>query len=163
MEIVEGYNEILRDIRSLLEKATYQAYKAVDNLRVQTYWQIGERISRGELEHKDKPEYGGELLKRLAKDINLAWRNTYNALLFYKKYPILQTVSAKLSWSHYVELITLQDVNLSIQQGEYSGCSIRWCRQKDAEKIYRTIMETDYVEQIRNKTSIPSTLCQHSV
>lgn len=109
VETVEGYNEILRDIRSLLEKATYQAYKAVDNLRVQTYWQIGERIARGELEHRDKPEYGEKLLKRLAKDLNIAWRNIYNALLFYKTYPILQTVSAKLSWSHYVELIAIQD------------------------------------------------------
>lgn len=109
VETVEGYNEILRDIRSLLEKATYQAYKAVDNLRVQTYWQIGERIARGELEHRDKPEYGEKLLKRLAKDLNIAWRNIYNALLFYKTYPILQTVSAKLSWSHYVELIAMQD------------------------------------------------------
>ena len=109
IEAVEGYNEILRDIRSLLEKATYQAYKAVDNLRVQTYWQVGERIARGELEHRDKPMYGENLLKQLANDLTIAWRNIYNALLFYKTYPILQTVSAKLSWSHYVELITIQN------------------------------------------------------
>jgi len=36
----------------LLEKAKYNAYKAVDNLRVQTYWQIGERIVREELQHQ---------------------------------------------------------------------------------------------------------------
>ncbi|MGB3477816.1 MAG: hypothetical protein WBB67_01505 [bacterium] len=41
---LEDYNEILKDIHSLLERTKYQAYKAVDNIRVQTYWQIGERI-----------------------------------------------------------------------------------------------------------------------
>ncbi|MBU0600132.1 hypothetical protein KKB84_02270 [bacterium] len=46
---------------------------------------------------------------QLARDLTIAWRNIYNALLFYKTYPILQTVSAKLSWSHYVELITIQN------------------------------------------------------
>ena len=57
-EGLEGYAEILQDIKSLLEKARYKAYKAVDNLRVQTYWQIGERIVRGELQHRERADYG---------------------------------------------------------------------------------------------------------
>jgi len=79
IERLEGYAELLCDIGSLLEKAKYRAYKAIDNLRVQTYWQIGERIAREELEHLDKPEYGERLLKRLGTDLNIAWRNIYNA------------------------------------------------------------------------------------
>ena len=65
IDTVEDYNEILRDIRSLLEKATYQAYKTIDNLRVQTYWQIGERIARGELEHKERADYGNQVIEKL--------------------------------------------------------------------------------------------------
>jgi len=106
---LKGYDELLYDIGGLLERAKYAVYKTVDNIRVQTYWQIGERIAREELGHIDKPEYGEKLLKLLAKDLNIAWRNMYNAVLFYKRYPILQTVSAKLSWSHYVELISIQN------------------------------------------------------
>ena len=33
----ERYSQVLNDIRFLLEKAKAQAYKAVDNVRVQTY------------------------------------------------------------------------------------------------------------------------------
>ncbi len=47
---IENYPELLQDLQSLLTKAKYQAYKAVDNLRVQTYWQIGERIEKYILE-----------------------------------------------------------------------------------------------------------------
>jgi len=39
-----GYSQVFNDIKFLLDKAKAQAYKAVDNIRVQTYWQIGERI-----------------------------------------------------------------------------------------------------------------------
>jgi len=52
-EKLEGYSVMLVDIKSLLEKAKLRAYKAVDNIRVQTYWQIGERISREEFKYKN--------------------------------------------------------------------------------------------------------------
>ncbi|NOQ55723.1 MAG: hypothetical protein GQ477_02850 [Nanohaloarchaea archaeon] len=41
------------DIYSILYQGLSKAYKAVDNLKVQTYWQIGERIAREELKHKE--------------------------------------------------------------------------------------------------------------
>ena len=55
---LSNYKEILQDLQSLLTRAKYHAYKAVDNIRVQTYWQVGERIVREELQHQDKAEYG---------------------------------------------------------------------------------------------------------
>ena len=76
-EQLEGYDNILNDIRSLIEGAQYQAYKAIDNLRVQAYWQIGERIVRGELEHKERADYGKELIGRLARDLGFHKRDMY--------------------------------------------------------------------------------------
>jgi hypothetical protein len=73
--ILENYQEILRDIRSILEKAKSRAYRTVDNIRVQTYWQIGERIVRAELEHKERADYGDRLVDRLAEDIGLNKRD----------------------------------------------------------------------------------------
>ncbi len=48
-EVDKDYQNLLQEIRSILDKGLYQAYKAVDNIRVQAYWQIGERIVREEL------------------------------------------------------------------------------------------------------------------
>ena len=106
---LEGYTEILQDIKSLLEKARYRAYKAVDNLRVQTYWQIGDRIVRGELQHRERADYGERVIERLASDLDIAKRNLHNTVRFYRVYPIVQTLSAQLSWSHFVELIYLDN------------------------------------------------------
>ncbi|MBU0456667.1 MAG: PDDEXK nuclease domain-containing protein [Nanoarchaeota archaeon] len=105
----EGYVEIFSDIVYLLDKARSQAYKAVDNIRVQTYWQIGERVVRGELQHKDRADYGEKLVENLAEDLSFDRRLLYRIVRFYRAYPIVATVSPQLSWSHYEALITLQD------------------------------------------------------
>ncbi|MBM3200511.1 DUF1016 domain-containing protein [Candidatus Woesearchaeota archaeon] len=106
---VEDYNEIYNDIKFLLDKAKAQAYKAVDNIKVQTYWQIGERIAREGLQHNERADYGKRLIVNLAKDLGLGKVNLYYMVRFYQVYPIIQTVSEQLSWSHYIELIYLTD------------------------------------------------------
>jgi hypothetical protein len=43
-----------------------------------------------------------------------SWRNLYYMKLFYTTYPKLQTLSAKfkkLTWSHFVQLLTVTDEN----------------------------------------------------
>jgi hypothetical protein len=40
-QIPKGYKTLREDISYLLQKAKLQAYKAVDNIRVQTYKPIG--------------------------------------------------------------------------------------------------------------------------
>jgi len=108
-ERLEGYAEILNDVRSLLEKAKYRAYKAVDNIRVQTYWQIGERIVRGELQHKERADYGERLIENLAGDLGFIKRDLYRMVQFYKTYPIVTSVMSQLSWTHYTVLISITD------------------------------------------------------
>ncbi|MDI6794561.1 MAG: hypothetical protein QME81_17120, partial [bacterium] len=56
-ERLEGYDQLLAEIKSIFQKGLTKAYKAVDNIRVQTYWQIGERIVREELKHKERADY----------------------------------------------------------------------------------------------------------
>ena len=65
----DGYTHLLNDVQFLLGKAKALAYKAVDNIRVQTYWQIGERIVREELQHKGRADYGKGLVENLSKGI----------------------------------------------------------------------------------------------
>ena len=95
---LKNYGVILEDIRFLLEKAKTQAYKAVDNIRVQTYWQIGERIVREELQHKERADYGKKLIESLSSDLGLGKVNLHYMVKFYQAYPIIQTVSEQLSW-----------------------------------------------------------------
>lgn len=104
-ETLEGYDQLLNDIKSILQKGLLQAYKAVDNIRVQKYWQVGERVVREELKHKDRADYGERIIERLSIDLGFIKRDIYRMVRFYKTYPIVTRVASQLSWSHYIELI----------------------------------------------------------
>jgi len=69
-ELPITYNNLLQDIRSILEKGLTKAYKAVDNIKVQTYWQVGERIVRDEIKYQ-RADYGQQVVKQLAVDLEI--------------------------------------------------------------------------------------------
>lgn len=104
-----SYNDLLQELKSILAKGQYTAYRAVDNIRVQTYWQLGERIVREELKNKERADYGKILIADLAKDLGVSKRLLYVIVRFYRACPIVQTLSAQLSWSHYFELIEINN------------------------------------------------------
>ena len=110
-----SYGELIRNIGSLLETGKKQAVSAVNQAMVRTYWEIGKHIVEYEQAGNEKAEYGSETLKRLSRDLTERYGNGFGMSninkmrKFYSLYPILQTVSAKLSWSHYVELLNIED------------------------------------------------------
>jgi len=115
---LSNYTILLQDIGSLLSTGRKQAFKLVDNILVKTYWEIGRRIVEHEQQGSEKAEYGSQLLKNLSKDLKFEYgkgfskSNLYLMRLFYMKYEKFPTVSGKLTWSHYAELLTISD-NLS--------------------------------------------------
>lgn len=109
------YNELLNNISSTLQKARENALKAVNAELVKANWEIGRHIVEFEQHGKEKAEYGSALLANLAKDLKIQYgkgfskSNIYLCRQFFIKYPIFQTLSGKLSWSHYAELLTVSD------------------------------------------------------
>ncbi len=43
--VPDDYSALLGEIRGLLQTARARAYQAVDNIKVQAYWQVGEDTS----------------------------------------------------------------------------------------------------------------------
>lgn len=106
---LEGYDELLKDVKSILENARSRAYKAVDNIGVQARWQVGERIVREELAHKERADYGKRVIEKLAIDLDFSESNLWRMVQFYRTYPILASVMRELSWTHYIYLVTVQN------------------------------------------------------
>jgi hypothetical protein len=67
---------------------------------VQTYWQIGERVVREEMNNKNRADYGKYLISNLSVDLGVEKSILYRFVMFYNLYPIVATVSPQLSWSH---------------------------------------------------------------
>jgi predicted nuclease of restriction endonuclease-like (RecB) superfamily len=105
---LEGYNHLLKDVQSILQNGLGRVYKAVDNIKVQTYWQVGERIVREELRYKERADYGEKVIVELSLDLKISKRLLFEIIRFYKIYQIVHTLCAQLSWSHYRLLIKIR-------------------------------------------------------
>ncbi len=109
------YEKLLKDIGKLLENSREKSFTAVNKILLQTYWRIGKLIVEYEQKGEEKAEYGSALLTRLSKELKFRYgkgfskSNVYLMRQFYLRYRKFQTVSGKLSWSHYVELLGVSD------------------------------------------------------
>ena len=151
------YENLLQELRDILAKGQYAAYKAVDNIRVQTYWQMGDRIVREELKHKDRADYGEYLIKNLSNDLNIHRRRLYEIVKFYRTYPIVRTLSAQLSWSHYIELIEMidnQERAFYERQAVLHSWSVRELRRQMKNKLYENTSQKEV--EATFKTKLPA-------
>jgi len=110
------YNALLDIIGQALEDARQNVYKAINAGLVKANWEIGRHIVEYEQHGNERAEYGSDLLTRLSADLKIRYgkgfgrRNVLDMRRFYLAYPKWQTVSAKLSWSHYIVLLGISDV-----------------------------------------------------
>ena len=56
-------DDILQDAKSIIEQAQLVAHRTVDSILVQRNWFLGQRIALEELKHKDRADYGAEIVK----------------------------------------------------------------------------------------------------
>ena len=99
--------------------------------------------------NKDRADYGKQTLKQLSKELTKEFgkgfsvSNLYNMRLFYMHHQKFQTVSGKLSWSHYCELLTISDPDKrSFYEKETinSGWSIRELKRQISTSLYERLL-----------------------
>jgi len=112
-------NNFYKNIKNILQNARNNAYRQINFIMVEAYWQIGKQIVEEEEQRgKERAEYGKalikELSKRLTKDFGKGFskRNIYNMKKLYIAFPKMQTLSAQLTWSHYKLFIRVKDVSM---------------------------------------------------
>lgn len=113
---VEG-PALLDDLRTLIESARVRVAVGVNAEMVLLYWRMGSRI-REDILGTDRAAYGKEVMRGLAVELTAAYgagfshSNLSRAVKFAEQFPeagIIATLSQQLSWSHFVELIKIDD------------------------------------------------------
>ncbi len=148
-----AYQNLVKDISETYQHGQYLAGKAVNATLLQTNWKIGQYIVEFEQHGQARAVYGKGLLESLAKDLTLrlgkgfSRPNLNNMRLLYHRFPICQTLSDKLSWSHYCELIKIEhplERQFYEKQSELEQWSVEELkRQKEAALFLRLAASTD--------------------
>ena len=114
--IDKSINPIFEEIKELINTSRNRVYTAVNTEMLNLYWNIGKIIMEIQ-QGNERASYGETILKKLSEKLTIEFgkgfsaRNLRTMRKFYLVYPIWQTVSAKLSWSHYLELIKIEENN----------------------------------------------------
>ncbi|WP_246597629.1 DUF1016 N-terminal domain-containing protein [Faecalicatena faecalis] len=120
MENFSKTDDIIKDMREIIEISRDTAYRAVNTVLLQRNWLIGYRIAEEGFQGAERAEYGAAIIAKLSKTLTAEYgkgftkTNLYHFYSFYREYPdIFQTVSGKspmlLSWSHYAILLQVND------------------------------------------------------
>ncbi len=111
MIVANDYSSILKDIKNIIRKARYHAFTAINTEMLKAYFEIGRKIVEEEQKGQKRAGYGLNLLEVISKELTLEFGKGFDSSnlrrmrRFYRAYPKWETVSPKLAWSHYCELI----------------------------------------------------------
>lgn len=153
------YDALLQHVGDTLEKGRKSVVNAVNSLMVQTYWEIGRQIVEYEQHGNEKAEYGSDVLNRLSRDLTdrygkgFSHSNVVYMRRLYLTYPKSQTLSDFLSWSHYIELLKIDDPlerAFYKKEAENEHWGVRELkRQMKSMLFHRLALSTDKQEVMR--------------
>lgn len=147
------YNKLLNEVREILDRGRSEASRSVNSILLVTYWGIGRRIVEFEQSGEAKAGYGLDLLGELSRDLtSMCGKGFSRSNLTYMRklylvFPKSETLSHKLSWSHYFEILKAEDdleINFYVKQTERENWSVRELkRQMRSLLFHRLALSTD--------------------
>ena len=143
---------LISEVEEILRAARLNVSQQVNFELINAYWNIGRIIVEHEQGSKSHAEYGTQTLKGLSKALTTEFgrgfsrSNLQNMRAFYLVYRTCQTMSGKLSWSHYCELLSISDENKrSFYEKETlnSGWSVRELKRQISTSLFERLLLSD--------------------
>lgn len=176
MRLTKTYNksissDLTSDIRSLIETARHNVAVTANAGLTFLYWQVGNRIRQNILKEK-RAEYGKEIVATLSQGLTIEYgrgfsrRNLFNMIRFaevFSDMKIVHALSAQLTWTHFREIIYLDD---SLQRDFYAEmCRVgRWSVRTLRKKLMECFMSTPpYQRNLRNWSRRRYPLCGRKI
>ena len=114
---LKNINSMLDEIKKVLADARGRTAVQINMELLPAYWNIGRIIVEHEQESQERAAYGKQTLRQLSKELTKEFGKGFSVSniqfmrRFYQNYQIQQTMSVKLSWSHYCELLSISDLD----------------------------------------------------
>jgi predicted nuclease of restriction endonuclease-like (RecB) superfamily len=146
LQEVEQEN-LLANLRSLIDAGRSQLAHTVNQEMTLLYWNIGKTIQT-EILKFEKPEYGEQVIEKIGSTLQSDYgrgfgpRVLQRTIQFYSYFPDLKmasTLSTRLTWSHFVELLPIQDKlkrEFYAEMCRIDSWSVRTLREKIGKMLY---------------------------
>ena len=151
------------EIKKILTNARDKVYQTANFTMVEAYWQIGKSIVK-EQNGEERAEYGTGLLKELSKQMTQDFgrgftvANLKNMRQFYRTFPIRQTLSSELSWSHYNLLMRIEDEKsrqFYANECVKSNWSVRQLKRQIGTFYYERLLASQDKEAVAKEIGLP--------
>lgn len=141
-------NSLLKELRTLIDLARGRVARQVNTELVMLNWHVGKRILIEILKEK-RAEYGKQIVESLSTELTREYGRGYSRaeifrmVQFVELFPeeaIVATLSRQLGWSHFKEVLTLEN---ELQRDFYAEmCRVeRWSVRTLRDKIRRKLFE----------------------
>lgn len=158
-------DDILHDMREIIERTRNSAYQAVNLALIQRNWLMGYRIAEEELGGEDRAEYGAKLIKNLSETLSAEYgkgfdySSLYKYARFYKSFPrILDSSSPKsiplLSWTHYRVLLQVPDEtarNWYAKEAAEQTWSVKTLQRNISSQYYYRMLQTQTKQAVETE------------
>ncbi|HAS6258160.1 TPA: DUF1016 family protein [Vibrio parahaemolyticus] len=152
---------LVEDISQLVASAKQRAAAAINNEITLLYWLVGNRI-RQEVLGGGRADYGKQVIATLATELTAQYgkgwskRNLAQMVKFAEVFTdahIVQTLSAKLSWSHFVILCAIDD---PLKRDFYTSMAMqeRWSTRTLDERIGALLFERTAISKKPDETIV---------
>ena len=148
------YNKI-KDV--LINNEVYKKVKdySKNKNELNSYYEVGKLLVEAQ-GGEARAKYGNKLIKeyseRLTKDLGKGYskRSLFLMRKYYLHFSKVQTLSAQLTWSHYVEILRFNDnnkINYYIHMCETFNLSVRKLRERIKSNEYERIGYKEELEE----------------
>lgn len=131
-------NLLASQVAQIIREARQTAYRTVNFTMVLAYWNIGKLVVEDEL-HWERADYGKAVLRNLSQRLTNEFGKGFDESnlrymrLFYKNFPICDTLRHELSWSHYRRLISVENSEARMWYMNEAADSVWSTRQLDRQ------------------------------
>ncbi len=161
----QSAENVYHSVRGYVIDAQRKIYASVNSAMVEAYWKIGKTIYEvcGE---SDRAAYGKQVLQYLSERLSTEFgkgfsvRNLRNMRQFYLAFPIRQTLSAELSWSHYLQILQVEDEEARLfyaSEAVKAEWSVRQLQRQINTMFYQRILASRDKESVSAEiqTTVP--------
>lgn len=152
----EETEKTYKTVRGYVIDAQDKIYRSVNNAMVQAYWNIGKEIYEA-CGKNERAAYGKKLLEELAYKLSAEFgqgfseRNLQMMRQFYMTFPIPNALRSELSWTHYRELMRVQDEaarQFYLEEAVKSGWSSRQLKRQINTMYYNRILASKDKDEV---------------